>query len=103
MIKFIRTTHENGRCRSFPPAAWQFWREQGAIVGKLLRIESPLTFAEIVAASQEYALEYPESGLCQAMDETYIAWCLVKLLGYGMADIVNVEVVYEATEHQERR
>ena len=91
-VKFIRTTHEDGRCRPFPPEAWEFWREHGAAVGEVLRAETPMTFAEIVVASREYALEYPEPGLCQSVDEAYIAWCLIKLLEFGMADVV-AEVV----------
>lgn len=87
-VKFIRTTHENGRCRSFSPEAWQFWREHGAVVGEILRVESPQTVAEIVAASREYAFEYPESGLSQVLDEEHVAWCLIKLLQYGMAGVV---------------
>lgn len=91
-LKFIRSTHDNGRCRSFPPEAWRFWHEHGALVGDLLRSESPLTFAEIVTANQEYALEYPESAPFLPLDEAYVAWCLIKLLEYGMASVA-VEAV----------
>lgn len=87
-VMFVRMTHENGRCRSFPPEAMQFWREYGAAVGEVLRIETPLTFAELVAASREHALEYPESGPFLTLDEEYVAWCLIKLLEYGMAGVV---------------
>ncbi len=86
-VMFVRMTHENGRCRSFPPEAMQFWREYGAAVGEVLRIETPLTFAELVAASREYALEYPESGLYLMLDEAHIAWCLIRLLEFGMAGV----------------
>lgn len=88
-LKFIRTTHDNnGRCRSFSPEAWQFWWEHGAIVGEALRPKTPLTLAEIVTASREYALEGQESGLSQILDEERIAWCLIKLLQYDMVGIV---------------
>ena len=89
-VKFIRTTHEDGRCRSFPAEAWEFWREHGAIVGEMLRPETPLTFAEIVTVSREAALEYPETGLFLILDEKHITWCLIKLLEYGMAGVVTV-------------
>lgn len=88
-VKFIRTTHEDGRWQSFPPEACRFWREQGATVGEVLRPETPSTFAEIVIASQETALEYPESGLFLTLDEKHVAWCLIKLLEYGMAGVVT--------------
>ena len=88
-LKFIRTTHDqNGRCRPFPPEAWQFWREHGAAVGVILRPESPLTLAEIVTASREYALEYPESGAHADLTEGHVAWCLLKLCETGMAAVV---------------
>ena len=94
-VKFVRTTHEDGRCRLFPPEAWEFWREHGVTVGEVLRPETPLTFAEVVVASQEYALEYPESGLFLTLDEEHVAWCLIKLLEYGMASAV-AEIVSTA-------
>jgi hypothetical protein len=87
-VMFIRTTHADGRCRSFSSGAWQFWYGHGAIVGEVLRIETSLTFTEVVTASREYALEYPESGPHLAFDEVYIAWCLIKLLEYSMVGIV---------------
>lgn len=85
-LKFVRMTHDqNGRCRSFSPEAWQFWWNHGALIGDVLRAESPLTLAEIVTASREYALEYPESGSYSALTEEYVAWCLLKLCEVGMA------------------
>ena len=88
-LKFIRTTHDdNGRCRSFQPDAWQFWREHGAAVGGALRAESSLTLMEIVLACRDHALEYPESGIYAALTEEYVAWCLLKLCEYGMAAAV---------------
>lgn len=87
-LKFIRTTHDgNGRCLSFSPEAWQFWRDHGAPVGDVLRAESPLTLAEIVTASREYVLEYPESGSYAGLTEEYVAWCLLKLCEIGMAGV----------------
>ena len=88
-LKFIRTTHDgNGRCRSFSPDAWQFWWDHGALIGDVLRAESPLTLAEIVIASREYALEYPESDSYSSLTEEYVAWCLLKLCEVGMAAAV---------------
>ena len=47
IICFIRTTHENGQFRSFPPEAHPFWREQGVIVGVVLRPECALTLLNL--------------------------------------------------------
>lgn len=87
MIRFIRTTHHHGRPRSFPVEARQFWQEHGAIVGEVLRPETPLTFAEVVTATREYALETPENGLYWTLTEEQIAWCLLKLLEHGLAAV----------------
>jgi hypothetical protein len=89
--RFIRTTHENGQFRSFPPEAHQFWREQGVIVGEILRPECALTFAELAAACQEYAREHATAEVPLPLDKTYIAWVLVRLLEYGMAETVPVK------------
>ncbi len=78
----------DGRCQPFPAEAWEFWRKHGAVVGEVLRLETPLTFAEIATVSREVALEYPESGLFLSLDEEYVAWCLIRLLEYGMAGVV---------------
>jgi hypothetical protein len=83
-IQFARTTHHNGRFRSFPPDAMQFWCDHGAIVGEVLRHECPLAFAEIVTACKEYVLEDPRASLLPFLDEAHIAWCLIKLLEFGM-------------------
>ncbi len=91
-VKFVRTTHANGRCQSQSIEAMTFWQEHGAIVGETLRSESPMTLSEIVIASQEYALEYPESSPILPLDETYIAWCLVKLLEHGLASVVATTI-----------
>ena len=58
------------------------------ISGDVLRAESPLTLAEIVTASREYALEYPDSGSYTRLTEEYVAWCLLKLCEIGMAAAV---------------
>jgi hypothetical protein len=83
-IQFIRVTHHEGYHRSFSAEAMQFWREHGAIVGEILRAECPMTFSEIVVACQESALEYPEVVPALPLDEAYLAWCLIRLLEYGM-------------------
>jgi hypothetical protein len=92
-LKFIRTTHDgNGRCHSLPPETWQFWWDHGALIGNILRAESPLTLAEIVTACREYALEYPESGSYADLTEEYVAWCLLKLCEVGMAaTVIEIE------------
>ena len=88
ITRFIRTTHENGTFRSFPPEALEFWRTQGVIVGEVIRLECAMTFAEIAAACQEIALEYPEEHRFLPLDEGYVAWVLVKLLEYGMVGVI---------------
>lgn len=83
-LRFARTTHVNGQMRSFPPDAWQFWYSTGGIVGELVRPETPMTLAEIAAACQEAAFDTIADGPHPEMDETYVAWCLLKLVEYGM-------------------
>lgn len=82
--RFIRTTHENGTFRSFPPEALEFWRTQGVIVGDVIRSECAMTFAEIAAACQEAALDAPQDHTHLPLDESYLAWVLVRLVEYGM-------------------
>lgn len=94
-VKFVRTTHVNGHYQSQSTEAMTFWREHGAIVGETLRPESPMSLSEIIVASQEYTLEYPETSPDLPLDETYIAWCLVKLLEYGLAGVVATAVETE--------
>ena len=99
-LKFIRTTHDqNGRSRPFPPEAWQFWREHGAPVGDILRPETPLTLAEIITASREYALEYPESGVYANLTDEYVVWCLLKLCEAGMAAVVICAKIHNYVLH----
>jgi hypothetical protein len=59
-VMFIRTTHENGRFRPFPTEAYQFWREQGWVVGEAFRLEQGIMFAEIVSRCEEYLLGHPD-------------------------------------------
>lgn len=89
--RFIRTTHNNGQFHSFPPEAHQFWREHGVIVGEVLRLECALTFAELAAACQEQALEQVLPDTLLPQDEQHLAWVLVRLLEYGMAETVPVK------------
>ncbi len=84
-VKYIRTTHENGRFCPFPTEAYQFWREPGWIVGEVLRLEQGMTFAEIDSGCEEYLLEPPESGMLLPLSEQHLVWRLIKLLDYAMA------------------
>ncbi|MFZ1398767.1 MAG: hypothetical protein WAS33_17810, partial [Candidatus Promineifilaceae bacterium] len=68
-----------------PTESYQFWHAHGWIVGEVLRLEQGMTFAEIISACEEYLLEYPESSMLLSLNEQYLAWCLLKLLDYGMA------------------
>lgn len=88
-LEFIRPTHDgNGCCRAFPPEAWQFWWDHDALGGDVLGAESPLALAEIVTDSREHALEYPGSDSYSILTEEYVAWCLLKLCGVGIAAAV---------------
>ena len=99
-LKFIRTTHDgNGRCRSFPPEAWQFWREYGTAVGEVLRAETPLTLAEVFTASREYALEHLDSLVYADLTEEQVAWRLLKLCEVGMAAVVIEPVLPARSLH----
>lgn len=88
-VKYVRTTHENGRFGPLPTEAHQFWREHGWVVGEVLRPEQGMTFAEIVSASQEYLLDHLESEMLLPVSEAHLAWCLIKLLEYGMAGVAE--------------
>lgn len=89
-IKFVHTTHEDGRFRPFPTEAYQFWREHGWIVGEALRPETGMTFAELVEACKELIEQHPEIEL-HWLDERYLAWCLIRLLEFGMALAAGVD------------
>lgn len=94
-LRFVRTTHINGQMRSFPRKARQFWYSTGGIIGELVRPETPMTLAEIAAACQEAAFDTIADGPHPEMDETYVAWCLVKLIEYGMVAPVLTPTVAE--------
>jgi hypothetical protein len=83
-LRFVRTTHVNGQMRSFPHEAWQFWYSNGGIVGELVRPETPMTLAEIAAACQESAFDTIADDPHPETNEAYVAWCLVRLMEYGM-------------------
>ena len=83
-LRFVRTTHSNGQMRSFPYEAWQFWYSTGGIVGELVRPETPMTLAEIAAACRESAFDTIADSDHPEASEAYVAWCLVKLMEYGM-------------------
>ena len=83
-LRFVRTTHINGQMRSFPRQAWQFWYSTGGIVGEMVRPEAPMTLAEIAAACQESAFDTIADGDHPETNEAFVAWCLVKLMEYGM-------------------
>jgi hypothetical protein len=86
-VKFIRSTHENGRFRPFSTEAYQFWLDHGWIVGEVLRPEQGMgLFGN--RCGQEYLLDHPESEMLLPVSEAHLAWCLIKLLEYGMACVV---------------
>lgn len=88
-VQFIRTTHENGRWRSFSAEAAQFWQQHGAVIGTLLRPETPLTFEELQIAIDEYASEHVADGPHAEQNRGYVAWVLVHLLKYGLCTAVD--------------
>lgn len=97
-IGYIRSTHdENGRFHPYPAEAVTFWHECGEQVGRLLRPETPLTFAQLYLAYEEAADEHiatcpeselltikPDSILCEAE----VAVILTHLLACGLAAAV---------------
>lgn len=85
--RFIRTTHENGRWRHFPPEARHFWRLHGGLILSLLRPETALTFAELLQACRDYASEHLADG-CPEQNGGYVAWVLVHLIRFGMVTAV---------------
>ncbi|MCB8980718.1 MAG: hypothetical protein H6657_25185 [Ardenticatenaceae bacterium] len=87
-VTFIRATHENGRFRPYPTEAYQFWADYGWLVGEVLRQEEGMRFAEIVQACTELLDEHPGREP-NTVSEKYIAWCLVKLLEFGMVATVE--------------
>ena len=91
-LRFVRTTDIHGQICSFPHEAWQFWYSTGGIVGELVRPETPMTLAEIAAACQESAFDTIADGPHPEKNEAYVAWCLVKLMEYGMVAPVLMPV-----------
>ncbi|HRQ42266.1 MAG TPA: hypothetical protein PLD25_30480 [Chloroflexota bacterium] len=87
-MQFIRSTHEDGRFRHFSPEANRFWRRYATVVGAVLPLESPLSFAELMTACREYALEYAETSPLPELHESYVAWVLIHLIEYGMVTAV---------------
>ena len=88
-VTFILSTHKNGRFRPYPTEAYQFWAEHGWLVGEVLRQEQGMCLAEIVQACTELLAEHPENEP-NRFSEKHIAWCLVKLLEFGMAEAINI-------------
>ena len=91
-VKSLCFPHASSSSRSYPAEAWQPWPAHDALVGELLYSVTPLAFAEVATASREYALEYPTAGLPLPLEETTVAWCLVRLLAYGMAGLGTTAV-----------
>jgi hypothetical protein len=89
-MQFIRSTHDDGRFRHFPPEANRFWRRYATVVGAVLPLESPLSFAELMIACREYALEYAEASPLPELHESYVTWVLIHLIEYGMVTAVDV-------------
>lgn len=87
-VRFTRSTHKNGRFRPYPTEAYQFWTDHGWLVGEVLRQEEGMRLAEIVQACTELLDEHPVREP-NTVSEKHIAWCLVKLLEFGMAAIVK--------------
>ena len=57
-----------------------------------MRQETALTLDEVVTACQQYAIEQAQDGPYPESDETYVAWCLIKLVGLGLARVVVSEL-----------
>lgn len=91
-MQFIRSTHEDGRFRHFPAAANRFWRRYATVVGAVLPLETPISFADLMIACREYALEYAEASPIPELHESYVAWVLIHLIEYGMVAAVPAAV-----------
>lgn len=86
-IKFIRAVVEaDGSTRIHPMEAYLFLLHHGWLVADVMRYEEGMTFNEIVQASFELLEEYP-SRFPSNVQEPYIAWCLIKLMEFGMVEI----------------
>ncbi|MGB4871141.1 MAG: hypothetical protein WBP47_13895 [Candidatus Promineifilaceae bacterium] len=114
-MQFLRATQTNGRFdphsdgRSLPlsPEAFAFWQEHGAVIANLLRPETPLPLSAVVEAYAEYQLEHPEGGVDVGADaggdEVYVAWALLKLVSYGLAQVVMPSGAYHRPRHHQPR
>ena len=116
-MQFLRATQANGRFdphsdgRSLPlsPEAFAFWQEHGAVIANLLRPETPLPLSAVVEAYVEYQLEHPEGGVDVdadadvGADEVYVAWALLKLVSYGLAQVVMPSDAYHRPRHHQPR
>ncbi len=112
-MQFLRATQTNGRFdphndgRSLPlsPEAFTFWQEHGAVIANLLRPETPLSLSDIVQAYAEYQLEHPEGGVGAdaGVDEVYVAWALLKLVSYGLAQAVMPSGAYQRPGYHQPR
>ena len=87
-LKFIRTTHTNGRFHQLSPDAQQFWQGIGGIIGSLLRPETPLTLSEVVTAYTEYLEEHPET-TTHPTTVPHVTWYLFQLVELDLAAIVT--------------
>ena len=116
-MQFLRVTQTNGRFdthsdgRSLPLSteAFTFWQEHGAVIANLLRPETPLPLSAVVEAYAEYQLEHPEGGVDVGadagadVDEVYVAWALLKLVSYGLAQVVMPSGAYQRPRHYQPR
>ena len=114
-MQFLRATqangrfdpHSDGRFHPLSPEAFAFWQEHGAVIANLLRPETPLPLSDIVQAYAEYQLEHPEGGVGAdadaGADEVYVAWALLKLVGYGLAQAVMPSGAYQRPRYHQPR
>ena len=65
----------------------RFWQQHGAIIYTQLRLETAVSFDEIVTAYSEYLFENPEHGI--EVDERYVAWVLLKLAEYKLIQVIT--------------
>ena len=114
-MQFLRATqandridpHSDGRSLPLSPEAFAFWQEHGAVIANLLRPETPLPLSAVVEAYAEYQLEHPEGGVGADagadVDEVYVAWALLKLVSYGLAQVVMPPGAYHRPRHHQPR
>lgn len=86
-VKFIRAIYEGeGNSLVRPVKVYHFLTHHGWLVTDVMRYEEGMTFSEIVQACFELLEEYP-SRYPENVEEPYIAWCLIKLIEFGMVEI----------------